>query len=252
MISPCFWEEGREARIRGLQSIWNLVPDAICFVPSLKIAEEVQEAEILSSNHGFIHEWPLLLRAAWKLNVYPEPKHHRSFSLSLFHETHASLSASADSTSTILSLPRPGWNLVQYRNFEGTMKFALLPPTKTFAEFDVYRPSNTTGKWMLKLEVATYRPLRLSVKVDDIITKIFSLNKVSARSTFIPQQKMFDELPSPEYLRNYGSRFAVQVEPVTLRIPLDSAPVGWSKVRVSTEPNYPYLLLSHTCRRLQP
>jgi hypothetical protein len=253
LLSPCAWEEGRDARVRGLRDIWALAPNAVAYVTDSDRAAEFKDAGVVQLDDGFQHRWPRLLRLAWEWGLYPEPQPARPVAPGLFHETRASLAAAAQTAGKPVVVPEPGWTLVQFRTPQNAMRFALLAgEDASELELVVYVPSSAAldGNHQLELVMASYRATRLGVNVNGRAVPGTSpqLPATRARSQYLPQRQTFEGLPKPEHLLAAGMQFAVELQPATVGIALGDLPAGWSIVRLSAAQRTPWLLLSHACK----
>lgn len=245
-ISPAAWEEGAEARIRGVKKIQKLVPDAIGFVSGNDLKPEYERAGF-PLNTGFVYRWSRLLKIATQLHIFPEPA-SELYPFALYHETREALSSIANTNGVPVSLPVSGFKAASFRNPQGELFFGLMSPSQLV--LDVYIPSNNVLKSSeLKLSAISYRTTQLHVTRDAQTVCLQSLNNSStdAQGFYIPQKKQFKGLPNPDYLVEDGMQFVLVMNPQNLTIPLGRLSSGWHTITLNTAQNTPWMILAHAC-----
>jgi hypothetical protein len=248
LISPATWEEGKDARIRGMQRLCGLIPDIVLLASNAERYDEIMEARLGVENR-FQYQWPRLLHLAFMSHLYPEPGGLVA-APAFFYSTRDSLVSTANATGQAVSLPASGLKVVAFRNPKGEVTFALLSKNgSNSSSFDVYIPPGAKkNAYTFTLELASYRTQDMRVQLDGkpLQDKI-PLPITESQGYYIPKHQQFKGLPNPDYLVADGMQFVLAMNVSCIRIPLDSLSAGWHTLTFATSLSSPWMAFAHEC-----
>lgn len=230
---PSIWEEGEEARVKGLKAIWRLVPDAVCYANDREAASELKQAGIVPSRRGFVWRPSRLQLAVDKLKLHPEPPLDAGKPFYLLHETKDSLAEGAERDGRPVVVPSPGWMLVNFRDVRGAMQFGLIAQGPSYPGLQVYMPksADSAGAWRLGIDLFSYMSLSVQGELDGRPLDGFRLvRKAAGESYFIPQKQSFAGLPNPDHWVRMGHQFVVAASPELLTLMLGDLAPGWHDI----------------------
>lgn len=246
---PCFWEEGAEARARGLQAIWQLIPDAVCYARFHEVEHELKQAGIVKSGNGLKWSPPPLMMLVYRLHLHPEPPTDAEEPFFLLHNTLDMIAQSAEATATPAIVPSPGWLLVDSRNPTGKLQFGIIAQGPAFPSFQIYIPQSakTSSPWNFDLGLLSFLNITLSATIDGgKLEGSVLIPKTVAKSMYLPTRQTFQEMPLPADWLKAGHDFVVQATPASLTLPLGPLSPGWHAVSLdSGRKDAPLVVIDH-------
>ena len=246
---PSIWEEGEEARVKGLKAIWALVPDAVCYANNREVESELKQAGIVQPGGGFAWKPSRLMLETYKLKLHPEPPIEAEKPMFLLHETKETLAAAAERDGAPVVVPSPGWMLVNSRDAKGAMQFGLIAQGPSYPGLQVYMPKSADPgrEWHLGVDLLSYKNVAIQAKIGGrALDGSHMVRKTAAESFFIPQKKGFAGLPIPEDWVRMGHQFAIAAPPESLTLPLGVLAPGWHEVSLdSGRKAAPLVLTAH-------
>ena len=230
---PSIWEEGEEARVKGLKAIWKLVPDAVCYANDREVQLELKQAGIVPSRKGFAWTPSRLMLATYRLKLHPEPPIEAEKPMYILHETKETLAEAAERDGAPVVVPAPGWLLVNYRNASGRMQFGLIAQGPLYPGLQIYIPKSAEADrvWRLDIDLLSYMNTAIGAKIGTRpLGDSHVVRKTAAESLFIPQRKGLPGLPSPDDWVRMGHQFAIHAPAETVTISLGVLAPGWHEV----------------------
>ena len=242
MTSPCYWEEGLEARAEGLRRIWKLVPDAILFLPNEEYGAELRGAGLdLPAQKVF--QYSALLRLSYRLRTFPEKGYSDPGLHSLRYLSPDDIALRAERNGECVVVPGEGWKTVRYRSMaDGKVAFALLASSGG-AGLRVYSPTNQTAD--LRLALQPYAKTALTVEAAGGPGNAVQLAPGPAQGVVVQTRKAFSGMISPDMLDQAGIQFALKMQATSVNIGTGRLQKGWNVFSLRTAPAAPLLLLSH-------
>ena len=246
---PCFWEEGAEARARGLKAIWQLIPDAVCYARSHEVEHELKQAGIVKSGHGLKWSSPPLMMLVYRLHLHPEPPTEAEGPFFLLHDTLDMIARSSEETTIPAIVPSPGWILIDSRDPTGKLQFGIIAQGPAFPSFQLYIPQSAKAgtPWNFDVEVLSFLNITLHATIDGgKLDGSVMIPKTAAKSLYLPTRQTFQEMPLPADWLKAGHDFVVQATPASLTLPLGPLSPGWHTVSVdSGRKEAPLVVIAH-------